>query len=156
MKTGGIFYVVTSRQARDFATAYFCLLKMEEAIPRKNWRVGKLSFEKVWFEIVLSNGYLIASKVFLKKKKIASNVRQTLVRWILSFCDSRSCKNSKMITWNSTTTQPRFVVFDICIATWKNNRRHLTEKPRTMWCRMKGEKQVVFIDRIREGRWRYW
>jgi len=145
MKTGGIFYVVTSRQARDFATAYFYLLKMEKAIPRKKWSVGKLSFEKVWFEIVLSIGYLIASKV-----------RQTLVRWILSFCDSRSCKNSKMITWNSTTTEPRFVVFDICIATWKNNRRHLTEKPRIMWCRMKGEKQVVFKDRIREGRWRYW
>lgn len=47
MKMGGIFYVVTSRQARDFAMAYFCLLKMEKAIPRKKLSVGKLSFEKV-------------------------------------------------------------------------------------------------------------
>ena len=51
-----------------------------------------------------------------------------------------------MITRNGATGQPRLVVFDICIAT-KKKKKTCIEKPRTMWCGLKVEKQFAFKDR---------
>ena len=112
----------------------------------KNELGGAILDFATMYDLILTNTWFKKKESHLIPFKSGTNVRQ--INFIISRKgDSRYCKDCKVISGQSVTTQHRLVVLDICIRRW--SRRDIRKRnPWIKWWGLKREKQDVFTDKM--------
>ncbi|XP_052178173.1 uncharacterized protein LOC127791967 [Diospyros lotus] len=65
--------------------------------------------------------------------------------------DRVCCRDCKVIPGECLTTQHRLLVLDVQVRNWKR-KNHIKQNPRIRWWNLKGEKQLIFKEKLRGRR----